>query len=208
MKTRRQPTEGAPLGAELAQRLRAHRFKLTPQRAAVYRAVREMGHATPKQIHATVQEAYPMLSLNTVYATLETLERIGQILRVTGPEGSNVYEAASPIHHHFHCLACGRILDVHDPTLDSIPLPPSSWPQFTVTTRRVEFYGCCPGCRRRLGSAAPAREVPPTRAPRRTTRGGRSIRAQDRTTRSEPRRELGTSGSGEGGDACVRSDRA
>jgi Fur family peroxide stress response transcriptional regulator len=187
MKTRRQPTEGAPLGAELAQRLRAHRFKLTPQRAAVYRAVREMGHVTPKQIHAAVRQAYPMLSLNTVYATLETLERIGQILRVTGPEGSNVYEAASPIHHHFHCLGCGRILDVHDPTLDSIPLPPSSWAQFTVTTRRVEFYGYCPGCRRRLGSTASSQETPPAPARSKTTQGGRTIQPRGRTTRAGPR---------------------
>lgn len=73
----------------------------------MYRAVRELGHASPRWIHETVRQAYPMLSLNTVYATLETLERIGQILRVTGPEGDPVYEAASPIHHHFHAFAAG-----------------------------------------------------------------------------------------------------
>jgi Fe2+ or Zn2+ uptake regulation protein len=67
-----------------------------------------------------------MLSLSTVEATLETLERVGQALRLTGPEGSLLYEAASPVHHHLQCLSCRRVLDIQDPTLGEVPLPASS----------------------------------------------------------------------------------
>lgn len=193
-KSSRQSAAGGPPGRELAAPLRAHRFRLTPQRAAVYRAVCELGHASPRQIHEVVCQTHPMLSLNTVYATLETLERVGQVLRLKGPEGSLLYEATFPSHHHFHCFSCRRVLDIQDPTLDEIPLPPSTRGQLTVTRRRVEFYGYCPRCRRRLGSTAPSQEAPAAPARRRMTKGQRTIRPRGRTTRSGPRRASGASG--------------
>jgi Fur family peroxide stress response transcriptional regulator len=128
-----------------------------------------------------------MVSLNTVYATLETLERVGQILRLKGPEGSLLYEATLPSHHHFHCFSCGRVLDIQDSALDEIPLPPTTPGQFTVTRRRVEFYGYCPRCRRRLGRAALSREAPAAPARRRATKGARPLRHRGRPTRAGPK---------------------
>ncbi len=193
MQTRGQGEKGAAPGEELGERLRAHRLKLTPQRTAVFRAVRELGHASPRRIYETLRQAYPMLSLNTVYATLETLERVGQILRITGPEGSMMYEAASPIHHHFHCLRCRRVLDVHDPSPSSIALPPPSWARFTVTSCRLEVYGFCPECRRRRGSGVPVPGTPRAGARRRTAAGNRAAPPRDRTRRAGTRRTLGAS---------------
>ncbi len=184
--TRKSSAEGPP-GRELAESLRAHRFRLTPQRAAVYRAVCELGHASPRQIHEVVRHTHPMLSLNTVYATLETLERVGQILRLTGPEGSLLYEAAFPIHHHLQCFSCRRVLDIQDRMLDEIPLPASIRDQFTVTRRRVEFYGYCPGCRQPLESPAPKKEVPPASRRGGKARGKDRGRPGDRRMRSGPR---------------------
>lgn len=188
MRSKKTPQEsfaGMPPGRELAEPLRAHRFRLTPQRAAVYRAVCALGHASPRQIHEMVRQTHPMVSLNTVYATLETLERVGQILRLRGPEGSLLYEATLPSHHHFHCFSCGRVLDIQDPALDEIPLPPTTPGQFTVTRRRVEFYGYCPRCRRRLQPAAPRRGK---------ARGKGSRQPGNRSTRSGPRRASGAPG--------------
>jgi Fur family peroxide stress response transcriptional regulator len=165
-KTAGDAAAGGPPGKELAGSLRAHRFRLTPQRAAVYRAVCGLGHASPRQIHEVVRQTHPMVSLNTVYATLETLERVGQILRLKGPEGSLLYEATRPSHHHFHCFSCGRVLDILDPGLDDIPLPPTSSGQFSVTRRRVEFYGYCPRCPRPLHPGSPGRQGPADRGRR------------------------------------------
>lgn len=173
MKSKKTPQEsfaGTPPGTEVAAPLRAHRFRLTPQRAAVYRAVCHLGHASPRQIHEVVRQTHPMLSLNTVYATLETLERVGQLLRLRGPEGSLLYEAAFPIHHHLQCFSCGRVLDIQDPRLDEIPLPPSMRAQFMVTRRRVEFYGYCATCRGHLHPGSPGRQGPADRGRRRRAR--------------------------------------
>ena len=187
MKTTRRATQGQRSGKELGERLRAHRFRLTPQRAAVYWAVTELGHASPRQIHERVRQTHPMLSLNTVYAALDTLERVGQILGLTGPEGSLLYEATAPSHHHFHCFSCRRVLDIQEPALDEIPLPVFTRGQFTVTRRRVEFYGYCPRCRRRLGRAALSREAPTAPAWRRTTKGARPLRHRGHPTRAGPK---------------------
>ena len=54
-KTLQDSFAGIPPGRELAEPLRAHRFRLTPQRAAVYRAVCTLGHASPRQIHEVVR---------------------------------------------------------------------------------------------------------------------------------------------------------
>lgn len=185
MKTKRQATQGAAPGEGLGERLRAHRLKLTPQRTAVFQAVRELGHASPRRIHEALRQAYPMLSLNTVYATLETLERVGQIHRITGPEGSMMYEAASPIHHHFYCLRCRRVQDVHDPGLNGIALASPSWARFTVTSCRIEAHGVCPECRQRARPAVPAPRRP--RARRRTAGGNQAAPPGNRTKRAGSR---------------------
>jgi len=204
-KKSRESSAGGASGRELAEPLRAHQFRLTPQRAAVFRAVCELGHASPRQIHEVVRQTHPMLSLNTVYATLETLERVGRILRLTGPEGTLLYEAAFPIHHHLQCLTCRRVLDIQDPTLDEIPLPASIRGRFTVTRRRVEFYGYCPDCGRHLASATLKKEV--ARAPLRgrKARGKDRSMSRDRPTPSASRRALGAAGAREEGDARARS---
>src|SRR5574341_352868 len=188
-KTPQAPFAGIPPGRELAEPLRTHRFRLTPQRAAVYRAVCELGHASPRQIHEVVRQTHPMLSLNTVYATLETLERVGQILRLRGPEGGLLFEAAFPVHHHLQCFSCGRVVDIQDPALDGIPLPAPIRGRFTVTRRRVEFYGYCPRCRQPLQAAAPKKEVRPAARRRGKGRGKDSRRPGNRSTRSGPRRD-------------------
>jgi Fe2+ or Zn2+ uptake regulation protein len=188
MKTTRRATQGQRSGKELGERLRAHRFRLTPQRAAVYWAVTELGHASPRQIHERVRQTHPMLSLNTVYAALDTLERVGQILGLTGPEGSLLYEATAPSHHHFHCFSCRRVLDIQEPALDEIPLPAFTRGQFTVTRRRVEFYGYCPRCRRRLESAARSQEAPAPPARRRGASGPGTSPARRRARRPGTRR--------------------
>jgi len=191
MKSKKTPQEsfaGIPPGRELAEPLRAHRFRLTPQRAAVYRAVCTLGHASPRQIHEMVRQTHPMLSLNTVYAALDTLERVGQILGLTGPEGSLLYEATAPSHHHFHCFSCRRVLDIQEPALDEIPLPAFTRGQFTVTRRRVEFYGYCPRCRRRLESAARSQEAPAPPARRRRASGPGTSPPRRRARRPGTRR--------------------
>lgn len=179
---------GGPPGRGLAEPLRLHRYKLTLQRAAVYEAVCTLGHASPRQIHEVVRRTHPMVSLNTVYATLETLERIGQILRLKGPEGGLLYEATFPSHHHFHCFSCGRVLDIQDPVLDEIPLPPTTPGQFTVTRRRVEFYGYCAACRRHLHPGSPGKQGSADRGRQRRASGPGTSPPRRRARRPGTRR--------------------
>ena len=187
MKSKKTP-QGSFAGTELAQPLRAHQFRLTPQRAAVYRTVCRLGHASPRQIHEVLRQTHPMLSLNTVYATLDTLERVGQILRLTGPEGSLLYEASAPSHHHFHCFACGCVLDIQAPTLDDIALPKSARGRFTAIRRRVEFYGYCATCRRHLHPSSPERQGPADRDRRRRASGPGTSPPRRRARRPGTRR--------------------
>src|SRR5581483_10321355 len=60
----------------LRRTLRERAMRMTPQRQLVLDAVRELGHATPEQICATVQRSAPAVNITTVYRTLDLLERL------------------------------------------------------------------------------------------------------------------------------------
>ncbi|WP_341351053.1 adenylyltransferase/cytidyltransferase family protein [Nocardioides convexus] len=54
--------------------LRDRGYRLTPQREPILAAVDELGHATPDEVLAKVQETASTVNASTVYRTLEVLE--------------------------------------------------------------------------------------------------------------------------------------
>jgi len=99
--------------AALSAALRARGQRVTPQRLAIARAVRELhSHATAEQVLAAVSARMPGVSLPTVYATLELLEELGSVRRVNIRGGAVLYDAEVDPHHHMVCTSCGAVTDV------------------------------------------------------------------------------------------------
>lgn len=98
-----------------------------------------------------------MISLNTVYQTMEALVD----LKVVSPLGHGLeavrYETDPTPHHHAVCFACKRIIDVFDPALARVRPPRAVNEQLRVVGHRVEFFGYCAVCQR-LGKADCERE--------------------------------------------------
>src|SRR5512145_2753155 len=66
--------------ARVERKLRESGFKVTPQRMAVARAVLgSHDHPTADDLFRAVRRRFPSMSLTTVYHTLETLERLGEV---------------------------------------------------------------------------------------------------------------------------------
>ena len=56
------------------------KLKLTPQRLAVYQFLKNTNeHPSAENIYKALHEAYPTMSLATVYKTLKTLVEIGLV---------------------------------------------------------------------------------------------------------------------------------
>ena len=105
---------------EIRSALRAHGLRVTPQRLAVYTALRALGrHATAEDVLERVHGTVPGVSLPTVYAGLELLADLGLASRVHAGRAIRYDPRADP-HHHFVCDTCGAVIDL-DAAVDLAP---------------------------------------------------------------------------------------
>ncbi len=127
--------------------LREHGLQVTYQRLAIYQALLDSkDHPSAEEVYQQVRRRFPMVSLGTVYKTLERFHEVKLIQRVSPVTDVARYEAKKSAHHHLICLECQTIVDFEDPTLDEkIQLPEESG--FQVLQRQVVLQGLCPQCR-------------------------------------------------------------
>jgi Fur family transcriptional regulator, peroxide stress response regulator len=144
-------------GKEIKRRLtafteacREHGMKLTHQRLEVFKAVaRTDEHPDVETVFEQVRSRLPTISLDTVYRTLTTLERLGVISRVNVLQERARFDANTGAHHHFLCTECGAIKDFSSSELDNfrIPAEVQSWGK--VKSVRVELRSTCKECLKR-----------------------------------------------------------
>jgi Fe2+ or Zn2+ uptake regulation protein len=87
----------------IAEILRKHDLKATPQRIAVLKVLLNGGHYTGEQIYNEVKKKEPSISLSTVYNTLEVLERSG-LVRSFEFMGVTWFEARLEPHVNVICV--------------------------------------------------------------------------------------------------------
>ena len=112
-------THEIPSPEQFAAVLHARGQRATPQRYAILRELRALGHhATAEEIGRTVRERLPGTSIPTIYATLELLVELGLARRIDTGHGAAVYDGGSEPHQHMVCRRCGAVADVPG-TLDT-----------------------------------------------------------------------------------------
>jgi len=134
----------------LSDALRARGLRVTPQRIAIARALRELdGHVTAEVVYGHVSAQMPGVSLPTVYAALELLQQLGLIRRVATEGGTVVWDARVADHHHAVCTHCGVIVDV-DAELDQTGVVAAAQAAgFAVDDAQLVVRGLCADCRQR-----------------------------------------------------------
>jgi Fur family peroxide stress response transcriptional regulator len=133
---------------DLREALDAAGHRYTPQRAAVFRYLRQVTHhPTADEIFTAVRNEIPDISLATVYKALEALVSAGLARKVTLGDGPARYDGRTDAHDHFRCLGCGAVVD-----LDHCRDP--EWARqlerlagFEVVDVHLEVVGYCPACR-------------------------------------------------------------
>ncbi len=142
--------------------LRGVGVRLTGPRWLVLEMVRGTdAHPTAEAVHRLVRRRLPRVSLSTVYRNLRLLVALGLLKELPGPHAR--FDGNLSDHHHFTCLACGRIADVEGPVTEphsrALLSRVASSSGFTVTHHRIEFYGRCTACRKKR--AGRVRRPPP-----------------------------------------------
>jgi len=135
--------------------LRKAGYRLTPQRVAVWEAVRRGGrHRTAEEIAAEVQQTLPEVNVSTVYRTLELLVGLDLVQETRLAGVATYYEVApEPVHHHSVCSRCGKVGHFADELLDPVRKELLAGADFSVHEARLTVFGLCADCRRQASAA-------------------------------------------------------
>lgn len=132
---------------ELQSELRARGYRLTTQRQLVLDAVRQLGHATPEEIAASVHSRSAAVNVSTVYRTLDVLEEIGLVTHTHLGHGAPTYHPADESDHvHLVCTECGAVESVAADTLKGLVGSLRAQTGFEVDVAHVAMHGRCANC--------------------------------------------------------------
>jgi Fe2+ or Zn2+ uptake regulation protein len=130
-----------------AEALRKRGYRVTPQRLAVHRTLRDLDrHVSADELLDAVSGRLPNVSLPTVYAALEALEEAGLIRRVAAGRGAALYDARAVEHHHLVCRRCGVVEDLDASVELSRILAQASRRGFAPDGAEIVIHGLCARC--------------------------------------------------------------
>ena len=131
----------------IALNLRHHHLKVTPQRLKIVESLNTYGHLNIDMLYQEVKEAYPNVSLATVYKNLAIMTENGLLEEVKIPERKSVYEIKKEPHLHLHCTRCGKIEDLAI-DLQNVIKEAEDMSGYDVQTVDMVLRGICPECQK------------------------------------------------------------
>ena len=146
----------------LLSQLRAHRVRLTHQRAVISQVFQSASkHLDATEVCRRARRRMAGLHLATVYRALQSLKKIGiidelDLMHVRGR--GHYYEAHKEKDHlHFTCEQCGGVVEVQTPLLERLKAQIEGSHGVSVRVARLELGGLCRNCgpRRKKGETIP-----------------------------------------------------
>lgn len=130
---------------DVAQLLRHHELRVTPQRRAILHAFRGRAdeHLSAEEVLSRASAEVPEIGRGTVYATLAELTELG-LLSSVGTAEPVRYEVNVEPHDHFRCRLCLRLFDVE---LGGRELETRGLTGYVVESVAVRAEGLCAECR-------------------------------------------------------------
>ncbi len=132
---------------ELVSSLREEGFRITPQRIAIVDyLLKTVDHPSADSIHKVIQKKYPMVSLSTVYKTLELLKE-KRLINEIEVDGEARFDAHTDEHINLVCMNCGKIDDVDEDLLKDIQIRAARKSKYLVLKSSFELFGYCSNCK-------------------------------------------------------------
>ncbi|MGD9948403.1 MAG: Fur family transcriptional regulator [Desulfobulbus sp.] len=128
-------------------------LKLTHQRLVIYsELLKSHDHPSAETLYKRLEKSLPSLSLDTVYRTLATFEKLDLVQRLETMVCQARYEALGLRHHHFLCDGCGQVFDFFWPLFDTMNLPASLGKIGEIDRASVVVHGTCTACAAKKGA--------------------------------------------------------
>ena len=140
---------------QIRDKLEEKGYRLTPQRQAVLETflVNPDRHLSADDVYSIVKATNPEIGVATVYRTLELFRELHIISEQDFGQGMSRYECASDNSHHHHivCLACGRVWEFNNATLERVERQLAKDHDFEVVGHNLQLFGYCKDCRSKAG---------------------------------------------------------
>jgi Fe2+ or Zn2+ uptake regulation protein len=132
---------------ELTAQFRAHGYRVTPQRQAIFRLLDGVDtHPTVESLYEAARAEMPTISRKTVYQTVHDLEAMGEVTILdVGTGAIRVDPNVEHAHHHLVCTHCGSVRDVLVDVAD-LRVPARYRRDFQIEAVEVVFRGLCESC--------------------------------------------------------------
>jgi len=127
-------------------------MKYSRQRAAILSFLQtRKDHPTAELVYSNVKEAFPNISLGTVYRNLNQLAEAGMIAKHSfGTLGIDRFDYDTSPHQHFVCSHCNAVIDLpmagDCETLSRIDEEASAGFDGLIQGHRLYFCGICREC--------------------------------------------------------------
>jgi len=102
---------------DLRKILRRYGLKSTPQRIAVYTAMKELGHASADMVYQLASAGLTTLTVATVYNVLESFVQVGLLQRRMSSNNKMYMDVNTYNHCHLYCEETNTYKDYDDPEL-------------------------------------------------------------------------------------------
>ena len=132
--------------------LQKNHLKKTRARILILVVLMDSLPETVDEIFSYLNQEKEKLSLSTVYRTCETLTQKGILLKSNlTDDGLARYEYLKFEHtHHAICLGCNKIIPIDDCPFGQFDQLMKKKYGFDVTSHRIEIYGYCESCSRKM----------------------------------------------------------
>ncbi len=131
----------------LVSSLREEGFRITPQRVAILDyLLKTDDHPSAEYIHKIIQKKYPMVSLSTIYKTLDLLKE-KKLVNEIEVDGEARFDAHTDAHINLVCMNCGNIDDVDEDSLNEIKNRAARKSKYLILKGSFELFGYCTNCK-------------------------------------------------------------
>lgn len=132
--------------------LREAGLKVTVPRLKILRMLESSAqrHMSAEDVYRALIETGEELNLATVYRVLTQFETAGLVSRQHFEGGHSTFELDSGEHHdHIFCVACGRVDEFVDATIERRQAEIAKQAGYEMTDHSLYIYGLCAECRKK-----------------------------------------------------------
>ena len=130
-------------------RLLEYRIKPSVQRIAIMDyLMSHHTHPTADEIYQLLRLELPSISLGTVYRNLNQLSESGEVMKITGLDGSIHFDHNTHKHYHFICNKCNKVYDIPAKAIPNIENSVEECTGLHVSECELVLKGLCRDCQK------------------------------------------------------------